>query len=109
MKRTLAVLALLALGCGSRASGATCPTGSALTYDTFGRAFLDRYCTACHGGTGTQPALSSLTLLRASATLVDEQAASGASTTNTAMPPSAPTPTMIERQQLGEWLACGAR
>lgn len=108
MNKTLFTLALLALGCGSSGSGATCPTGSTLTYDNFGHAFLDRYCTSCHGG-GTPPGLSTLALVRTSATLVDEQAAAGASATNTTMPPSAPTPTQAERQQLGEWLACGAR
>jgi hypothetical protein len=29
-------------------SGATCPTDSTLTYDTFGQSFMEQYCTGCH-------------------------------------------------------------
>ena len=37
----------------------------------------------------------------------DETTASGPAATNTGMPPDKPFPTMMERQQLGEWIACG--
>lgn len=37
---------------------------------------------------------------------IDEHAAAGPNSVNTAMPPSDPTPSEAERRQLGEWLAC---
>ncbi len=52
--------------------------------------------------------MNSLATIRANSTAVDSEAAAGASATNTAMPEGTPTPTTTERQQLGQWLACGA-
>lgn len=60
------LLLALVSGCGSKGSGATCPSNSTLTYDTFGRAFFQRYCDSCHGPGGrTRPSLASLTEIRA--------------------------------------------
>jgi hypothetical protein len=39
---------------------------------------------------------------------IDETAAAGPAAANMGMPPAQPMPTLMERQQLGEWLACGA-
>ncbi len=38
---------------------------------------------------------------------VDETAAAGPAAVNDGMPPRAPGPTLDERFQLGEWIACG--
>ena len=93
----------------------TCPTGSTLTYESFGRAFMEAYCTRCHSSTRTGLAregaptghdFDSLAGILAVAEHIDQHAAAGPAGTNTEMPPSDPKPTQEEREQLGEWLAC---
>jgi hypothetical protein len=97
-------------------SGATCPEGSTLTYESFGAPFMAEYCTSCHASTLTGDARQGATLyhdfdslngILAVADHVDWKAASGPDATNELMPiGSGPVPTLAERQQLGEWLAC---
>jgi hypothetical protein len=99
------------------ASGATCPDDSTLTYDTFGQAFMEDYCTRCHSSALTGAARNGApsdhnfdTLANIKDTEpehLDEEAAAGPNHVNTAMPPTAPQPTEAERRKLGEWLACG--
>lgn len=118
--------ALVALSsCGSDSdsesegpSGAVCPTASSLTYDSFGRGFMEDYCTRCHSSALTGAARNGApsdhnfdTLANIHAVPlehIDEEAAAGPSHVNTAMPPSGAMPTEDERRQLGEWLACDA-
>lgn len=132
-KRILFVVSLLSLpflmahgggGCGGDEdeifgppTQAACPQGSTLTYASFGQAFMNQYCTRCHASTLTGSArngapkyhdFDSVGGVRSVSDHVDQTAASGPASTNTAMPPSGPLPTMDERQKLGEWLACGA-
>lgn len=94
-----------------------CPEGSTLTWDNFGNMFMQTYCTRCHASTLTgadrQGAplyhdFDSLQGVLVVADHVDQKAAAGPAATNELMPISAPTPTLEERQKLGEWLACGA-
>ncbi len=98
-------------------SGATCPDDSALTYQSFGQAFVQSYCLRCHSSTqpaeGRQGAPSdtnfdTLLQIRSHAEHIDEGAAAGPSSTNELMPPAGPRPSDQERSRLGEWLACGA-
>jgi uncharacterized membrane protein len=98
-------------------TGATCPSGSTLTYESFGRALFDVYCQRCHAssvvGSARLGAPSSITYddatsIRDRAARIDEVAAAGPDAVNTFMPPSPPRPTEEERRRLGEWLACGA-
>ncbi len=98
-------------------SGAVCPPGSTLTYETFTRDFMGTYCTRCHAssigrternGAPSHHDFDTLAGIRATPTEhLDEQAAAGPAHVNTAMPPTAPKPSTREREQLGEWLACG--
>lgn len=99
------------------ASGATCPEDSTLTWDSFGKNFMETYCTRCHAtsvtGSARQGAPSdhnfeSAALVREQLEHIDQQSAAGPDAVNTLMPIGSPTPTESERQQLGEWLACGA-
>jgi uncharacterized membrane protein len=99
------------------ASGATCPENSTLTWDSFGKTFMESYCTRCHAtsvtGSARQGAPSdhnfeSAELVRMQIEHIDETTAAGPGAVNTAMPIGSPTPTEAERKQLGEWLACGA-
>lgn len=74
-----------------------------LTYETFGSAFMQTYCTECHGGLNTLTGIQNQGLA-----IIDEQAAAGPDAINVSMPQGLGEPTELERQQLGEWLACGA-
>jgi len=113
-------------GCGSgdeeatalgALTGATCPDRSTLTYETFGRNFMESYCTRCHSSTLSGEERRGAPLyhdfdtpigIQGVADHIDQMAGSGPSATNTQMPPVGATPTMQERQLLSEWLACGA-
>jgi cytochrome c5 len=99
-------------------SGATCPENSDLTYDSFGKAFMDKYCIKCHStelsgaarnGAPADHDFNVYEGIIGVAMHIDEYAASGPDSTNKTMPPasdSGPKPTMEEREKLGEWLAC---
>lgn len=100
------------------ASGATCPEGSELSYENFGREFFGAHCTLCHSaaisGAMRQAPLDrnfdDVKMIRALAHQIDQQAGAGPTQQNQVMPPSgeASKPTLEQRMQLAEWLACGA-
>jgi hypothetical protein len=111
----LTVLAVLAgTGCSGGddqqglgpATGSTCPEGSTLTYETFGRAFIVTYCAECHDRK-ERPILSTLEAVQVQQSAIDRAAAAGPNATNTYMPQDGSVP-LDERRKLGEWLACGA-
>lgn len=122
----IVALALLGLlGCGGDEvadpvlfgppTGSTCPDGSTLTYENFGQAFMEAYCTRCHHselvGAARQGAPSfhdfdSVFGARAVKEHIDETSAIGPDAENRSMPPGAPSPTDDERRQLGQWIAC---
>ena len=98
-------------------SGATCPAASPLTYDNFGAMFFASYCLQCHslsipvGPMRQAPPdrnFDDLPHVRMLAHQIDQQAAAGPSGVHEVMPPLDPKPTLPQRMQLGEWLACGA-
>lgn len=98
-------------------SGAECAEGSTLTWDNFGKGFMETYCTRCHAtsvtGAARQGAPSdhnfeTAALVRMQIEHIDGQTAAGPDSVNTEMPIGSPTPTEDERRKLGEWLACGA-
>lgn len=116
-------LALAAIGCSDTPpvfgppTQSECPPGSTLTWDSFGNKFMADYCTSCHhselSGEARHGAPSfhdfdTVYGVRAVDDHVDETTASGPAATNTSMPPDGRKPTLDERRQLGEWLACGA-
>ena len=123
-KRSCAGLVLVALACSDPTdeehkgpTGATCPEGSMLTYESFGQSFMSRYCTRCHSstlsgserhGAPSDHNFDTLAGIKATpAEHLDEEAAAGPENVNTSMPPADPRPQDGERRQLGEWLACG--
>ena len=122
MRSCWLLAALFALGCGDGGSasgptetGATCPDGSTLSYESFGQGFMERYCTRCHARDLKGAARQGAPLFHDFDTFenifkvdghVDEQAAAGPDAVNRFMPPDGAQPTDEEREQLGEWLAC---
>jgi uncharacterized membrane protein len=95
------------------ATGATCPSGSTLTYANFGQPFMAKYCTRCHStnatdrhGAPSDHNFDSEALILAMREHIDEHAAAGPNATNRLMPPDGDAPTDDERKKLGEWLAC---
>lgn len=116
----LVSLLVLAAACTSTGSGATCPSTNPPTYASFGRAFMQTYCTGCHSQLardrhGAPPGLDFDTeaQLRAHAVAIDAEAAAGPDAENTDMPdltgPVRVAPTIAERVRLGELLACERR
>lgn len=97
-------------------TGSTCPDGSTLDYENFGEAFFASYCLRCHSaavsGSGRLAPegrdFDELTMIRASAAWIDQFAAAGPKGEHQSMPPDGEKPTLEQRTQLGEWLACGA-
>jgi len=97
-------------------SEAVCPEGSTLTWESFGQEFMTTYCTGCHSSTLMGDARQGAPLYHDFDMLqgvlpvldhVDWKAAAGPGATNELMPPPGnPAPTLAEREQLGEWLAC---
>ena len=94
----------------------TCPPGSTLTYDNFGKGFMERYCTACHDSALTGAArrgapsfhdFDTLFGIKAVSDHIDQTTAAGPAAINEGMPQDDPTTTTRERYQLGEWIACG--
>lgn len=101
-----AVLAALTAACaadtstGIAASEVTCPSGSTLTYENFGQAFVTEHCLSCHAS--QRPTLTTQAAVQASAaTIID------AAVTSSVMPAGSSL-VIDERRLLGEWLACGA-
>lgn len=122
----LAALGLLVTmghgGCGEEEAlfgpptASVCPPTSTLTYESFGKPFMEAYCTRCHSSELTGAArngapsfhdFDTLFGIQAVSDHIDETTASGPDATNSSMPPDGAEPTLAERQQLGEWIACG--
>lgn len=94
-----------------------CPDGSTLTYENFGARFMEDYCTKCHSselvgsvarhGAPSFHDFDTVYGIRAVSEHIDETTAAGPAAINDGMPRGAPYPTLDERYQLGEWIACG--
>jgi hypothetical protein len=95
-------------------TNATCG-GSTLDYETFGRQFMEDYCTGCHSSAVEGEArncapddhnfdtLDGILLAREH---IDELAGAGPNGVNESMPSSGARPTEAERRDLSTWLAC---
>ncbi len=107
-----AALAVLTFGCGEVYEEAVCPdTGTELTYETFGKKFLDRHCNGCHskGAHDRRGAPEGITFddleeVHEWADHIYDRSAGE----NDSMPPGPDDPPLEEREALAEWLACGA-
>ena len=117
---TIVLCLLVACGGSDEVEGppteSVCQPNSTLTYENFGQPFMVRYCTRCHSSElvgaermgapsghdfDTRPGIIGVH------EHIDETAAAGPNAVNMGMPEEAPFPTLDERKQLGEWIACG--
>ncbi len=102
-------------------TGAQCDPANTLTYENFGEAFMDDYCTACHASTVTGDDRFDAPVgvdydtqadIQMLADDIDAWAAATDEVTNAFMPPPEATgaafPSLQERRDLAAWLACGA-
>lgn len=81
---------------------------ASLTYASFGKPFLQKYCVGCHTGAAASDGvdLSSLAGVKTNKREVDAHAVR-TPRTKPMPPPGMPQPTAEERKKLGEWLTCG--
>jgi hypothetical protein len=94
-----------------------CPEqGSTLTYENFGKPFMDKYCNRCHSseregadrhGAPSFHDFDTLFGIKAVSDHIDETTAAGPAAFNDGMPQDGKIPTRAERFDLGEWIACG--
>ena len=121
MSRSMFVAAILlvsATGCPAARpvpTGAQCPPGSSLTYANFGEPFMTNYCIDCHSSALKGAARHGAPLYHDFDTFVgvmqvanhiDSWTAAGPDAINEIMPEDDPRPSLEERYQLGEWIAC---
>jgi len=108
----IAALCVPGCGAGTTIDEYPCPEGGTeLTYDGFGKPFLDGYCQRCHGaplgsrkGAPTEYDFATVEGARRFRDRIFARAA----VDNDSMPPGPDDPSLPERIDLGEWLACGA-
>ena len=107
-------LAFLGLGCGSwtELDEHDCPPeGTESTYDNFGKGFFSLYCNGCHAVAAEDrrgapqayvfDTYDQVYVLR-------ERIFIRAAADNISMPPGPDDPPAHERDQLADWIACGA-
>lgn len=111
--KALVAIAMLATAILAACSGAEtidqhpCPPGgTTLTYENFGKGFMDSYCVRCHGGPNgySSRAFTTVESIRANKDRIYANSAGD----NTFMPPGPDDPPRSERDNLANWLACGA-
>lgn len=87
------------------------PGGTSLTYESFGKGFMDAYCQSCHAAHATERygapggyAFDTADDVRRLRARIFVRAAGA----NVSMPPGPNDPSAAERDKLADWLACGA-
>lgn len=87
------------------------PGGTTLTYESFGKAFIDRECQSCHASRSLDrrgaPAEHFFDTREDVARQADRIFIRSAAN-NTSMPPGPNDPAAEDRAKLADWLACGA-
>ncbi len=110
-----ALLLSLAAGCAANAmpiDDYPCPPeGTQLTYESFGKTFLDTYCNRCHNA--SEGHRSGAPESYRFDTLGDvhehrDRIFIRAAASNVTMPPGVDDPPEEAREQLAQWLSCGA-
>jgi uncharacterized membrane protein len=108
----LSLPVLAGVHCGEALDERPCPeSGTDLTYEGFGRAFVAAYCNECHAAAvddrqGAPPSF----VFDTRDQIVDhaDRIFVRSAGDNASMPPGPDDPPEDEREQLAEWLSCGA-
>lgn len=109
----LLAICVLVAGCPAESwDEAECPEeGTELSYENFGQSFMDRHCQYCHGsfvedrhGAPSDYVFDTHEEVIKWIDHIYERSAGD----NVSMPPGPEDPPEEEREQLKEWLACGA-
>ena len=81
---------------------------AALTYESFGRSFMQKYCVGCHQGAAAPDGIDLTTLggVQADKREIDAHAVR-TPRSKPMPPPGLPQPSADERKKLGDWLRCG--
>ena len=89
-------------------AGSSADPCAALTYESFGKPFLQKYCIGCHQGAAASDGidLSSLRGVQTNEREIDAHAVR-TPRSKPMPPPAAPQPSADERKKLGDWLRCG--
>jgi hypothetical protein len=109
-----ASLSLVPLACGGpvEIDDHPCPPGgTTLTYEGFGKPFVDGHCQSCHASRSADRQGAPGEVHFDTREDVQRQRARifvRAASTNTSMPPGPDDPPDGERDALADWLACGA-
>ena len=127
---TLALFTAVACGPSPADTETKCPDPDpgTLTWDSFGKPFMEKYCNWCHDSSLTRSKRNGAPLYHDFDSLlgvlktpehIDQQAGAGPAATNEFMPPdrcpselggtlntNCMKPTLEERRQLAEWVAC---
>jgi uncharacterized membrane protein len=85
------------------------PEGTALTFENFGKPFLDTHCNYCHGSAVLDRQSAPPAYVFETPQQVERWADRiyvRAAGPNTTMPPGPDDPPESEREKLAEWLAC---
>jgi len=130
MRHLLLLVFLVACGGTPTPTGTVCPDPDPgdLTYDNFGKPFMEKYCTWCHASTIPRSMRNGAPLYHDYDSLlgvletpdhIDQQTGAGPNASNDFMPPgrcpsiaggkldkNCPQPTEEERTQLSKWIAC---
>lgn len=87
------------------------PQGTPLRYSSFGAPFMNAYCQSCHGsqaidrqGAPGEFIFDTLEQIQRHRARIFVRSAAN----NSSMPPGPDDPPADQRQQLADWLACGA-
>ncbi len=116
MKRALLFVAALAgvAACGgwTELADVSCPPGgTTLSYENFAEGFMGAYCNRCHSAaSGDRSGAPLGTVLDNYPGLYNlrERVFLRAAAGNTTMPPGPDDPPQRQRDELAEWIACGA-
>ncbi len=110
----LAVPLALSCACGPETlDSRACPANAgALTYESFGKPFLDRWCNGCHAAASPNRNGAPSAVVFDTPDDVQQWKArifALAADDNDSMPPNLDGPPPDDRRRLGDWLACGAK
>lgn len=112
--RGACLLLTCAIACGPQVDleDVACPPeGTTLDYESFARPFFARHCNMCHGASVEDRRGAPIAYVfdtHDQAKALERRVFARSASDNTSMPPGPDDPTLDERDDLAEWIACGS-